>query len=111
MEDFVPIEIQGLLLALDELGRSFGCNRDLYYTLGEYFGYTKAFLFSIEQSQIHPLAWILCSTCTKAQNVASFVYDLEYYLYNYGHSDAFTDFINATGYSSILSSSYWKSIL
>ena len=45
MEDFVPIEIQGLLLALDELGRSFGCNRDLYYTLGEYFGYTKAFLF------------------------------------------------------------------
>ena len=47
MEDFVPIEIQGLLLALDELGRSFSCNRDLYYTLGEYFGYTKAFLFPL----------------------------------------------------------------
>ena len=51
MEDYVHSEIQGLLLALDELGRSFGCNRDLYYTLGEYLGYTKAFLFSIEQSQ------------------------------------------------------------
>ena len=79
MEDYVHSEIQGLLLALDELGRSFGCNRDLYYTLGEYLGYTKAFLFSIEQSQTDPLAWILCSTCTKAQNIASFVYDLEYY--------------------------------
>ena len=73
MEDFVHSEIQGLLLALDELGRSFGCNRDLYYTLGEYFEYTKVFLFSIEQSQTDPLAWILCSTCAKAQNVASFV--------------------------------------
>ena len=43
--------MQELLLALDELGKSFGCNRDLYYMLGEYLGYTKAFLFSIEQSQ------------------------------------------------------------
>ena len=69
MEDFVPIEIQGLLLALDELGRSFGCNRDLYYTLGEYFGYTKALLFSIEQSQTDPLAWILCSTSKWYKNM------------------------------------------
>ena len=92
MEDYVHSEIQGLLLALDELGRSFGCNRDLYYTLGEYLGYTKAFLFSIEQSQTDPLAWILCSACTKAQKIASFVYDLEYYFYNYGHYDAFIDF-------------------
>ena len=111
MEDYVHSELQGLPLALDELGRSFGCNRDLYYTLGEYLGYTKAFLFSIEQSQNDPLAWILYSTCTKAQNVASFVYDLEYYFYNYGHYDAFNGFIKATGHSSTLSSSYWKSIL
>ena len=49
MEDYVHSEMQELLLALDELGKSFGCNRDLYYTLGEYLGYTKVFLFSIEQ--------------------------------------------------------------
>ena len=110
MEDYVHSEMQELLLALDKLGKSFGCNRDLYYTLGEYLGYTKAFLFSIEQSQTDPLAWILCSV-SKAQNIASFVYNLEYYFYNYGHYDAFTDFIKATGHSSILSSSYWKSIL
>ena len=111
MEDYVHSEIQELLLALNELGRSFGCNRDLYYTLGEYLGYTKAFLSFIEQSQTDPLAWILCSACTKAQNIASFVYNFEYYFYNYGHYDAFTDFIKAAGHSSILSSSYWKSIL
>ena len=111
MEDFVHSEIQELLLALDKLGRSFGCNRDLYYMLGEYLRYTKSFISSIEQSQTDPLAWILCSACTKAQNIASFVYNLEYYFYNYGHYDAFTDFIKATGHSSILSSSYWKSIL
>ena len=34
MEDYVYSEMQELLLALDELGKSFGCNRDLYYTLG-----------------------------------------------------------------------------
>ena len=77
--------------------------------LGEYLGYTKAFLFSIEQSQSNPLAWILCSACTKAQNIASFIYNLEHYFYNYGHCEAFTDW--TTGHSSILSSSYWKSIL
>ena len=53
--------------------------------LGEYLGYTKAFLFSIEQSQTDPLAWILCSACTKSQNIVSFVYNLEYYFYNYGN--------------------------
>ena len=47
MEDYVYSEMQELLLALDELGKSFGCNRYLYYTLGEYLGYTKAFLFSL----------------------------------------------------------------
>ena len=111
MEDYVYSEMQELLLALDELGKSFGCNRDLYYMLGEYLGYTKAFLFPIEQSQTDPLVWILCSACIKAQNVTSFIYNLEYNFYNYGHYDAYTDFIKTTGHSSILSSSYWKSIL
>ena len=111
MEDYVYSEIQELLFTLNELGKSFGCNRDLYYTLGEYLGHTKTFLFSTEQSQNHPLAWILCSACTKARNIASFVSNLENYFYNYGHYDAFTDFIKATGHSSVLSSSYWKSIL
>ena len=110
MEEYRCVETQQLLIALDELGRSFGHTRDLYYTLSEYLGYTKAFLYTIEQSQDHPLAWILCSTCTKSQNIASFVYDLEYYFYNYGHYDAFMNFIKANGYSATLSSSYWKSI-
>ena len=48
-------ELQDLLIALDELGKAFGYNRDLYYTLGEYLGYTKAFLSSTE-SQKDPLA-------------------------------------------------------
>ena len=111
MEEYHYSEMQQLLIALDELGKSFGCNRDLYYTLGEYLGYTKDFLFSIEQSQGDPLAWILCSTCTKTQNIPSFIYNLEYYFYNYGHYDTFTDFIKANRYSSTLSSSYWNSII
>ena len=27
-------EVQDLLIVLDQLGRSFGLNRDIYYTLG-----------------------------------------------------------------------------
>ena len=33
-------EIQHLLLALDKLGQDFGNNRDTYYSLGRYLGYT-----------------------------------------------------------------------
>ena len=33
-------EIQHLLIALDQLGKDFGHNRDTYYTLGRYLGYT-----------------------------------------------------------------------
>ena len=32
-------EIQHLLIALDQLGKTFGLNRDTYYTLGRYLGY------------------------------------------------------------------------
>ena len=111
MEEYHYSKMQELLIALDKLGKSFGCNRDLYYTLGEYLGYTKDSLFSIKQSQGDPLAWILCSTCTKTQNTTRFIYNLEYYFYNYSHYDTFTDFIKANGYSSTLSSSCWKSII
>ena len=57
-------EIQHLLLALDQLGKNFGLNRDTYYTLGRYLGYTNTSLLKIE-SQKDPLSWILCSTCVK----------------------------------------------
>ena len=33
-------EIQHFLFVLDQLGKIFGTNRDLYYTLGQYLGYT-----------------------------------------------------------------------
>ena len=33
-------EIQHLLIVLDQLGKNFGLNRDTYYTLGRYLGYT-----------------------------------------------------------------------
>ena len=45
MEDYVYSEMQELLLVLGKLGKSFGCNRDLYYMLGEHLGYTKVFFF------------------------------------------------------------------
>ena len=57
-------EIQHLLFVLDQLGRIFGLSRDIYYTPGQYVGYTDASLFKIE-SQTHPLSWILCSTHVK----------------------------------------------
>ena len=37
-------EIQHLLIALDQLGKDFGLNRDTYYTLGRYLGYTNTSL-------------------------------------------------------------------
>ena len=57
-------ELQKLLLPLDELGKAFRSNRDLYYTLGQYFGYTKQFYFPLSHKK-DPLPGILCSTCTK----------------------------------------------
>ena len=65
-------EIQHLLFTLDQLGKSFGTNIDLYYTLGQYLGYMDIFLSAIE-SQKNPLAWILCSTCINTHNIASFI--------------------------------------
>ena len=41
-------EIQHILIALDQLGKNFGHNRDTYYTLGRYLRYTDASLLKIE---------------------------------------------------------------
>ena len=41
-------EIQHLLIVLDQLGRTFGPNRDIYYTLGQYLGYTDTSLLKIK---------------------------------------------------------------
>ena len=40
-------EIKHLLIALDQLGTDFGHNRDTYYTLDRYLGYTDTSLFQI----------------------------------------------------------------
>ena len=55
-------EIQHLLIALDQLGKDFGHNRDTYYTLGRYLGYTNTSLLKIE-SQKDPLMDIMCNMC------------------------------------------------
>ena len=57
-------DIQHLLIVLDQLGKYFGLNRDIYYTLGQYLGYSHTFLLTIE-SQNDPLSWTICSTCVK----------------------------------------------
>ena len=102
-------EIQHLLIALDQLGRIFGLNRDIYYTLGQYLGYTNTFLLKIE-SQKDPLSWILCSTCVKTPlvDITKFISKLEHYFIQYGHWDRFRHFTTYNGFSSLLSSTYWK---
>ena len=41
-------EIQHLLIALDQLGKDFGHNRDTYYSLGRHLGYKDSSLLKIE---------------------------------------------------------------
>ena len=102
-------EIQHLLIALDQLGKNFGLNRDTYYTLGRYIGYTDTSLLKTE-SQKDPLSWILCSTSVKTSpvDIAEFISTLEQYFNQYGHWESFTHFITHNGFSSLLSSTYWK---
>ena len=40
-------EIQHLLTALDQSGKDFGHNRDTYYSLGRYLGYTDTSLLKL----------------------------------------------------------------
>ena len=101
-------EIHHLLIALDQLGRIFGLNRDIYYTLGQYLGYSDTFLLKIEL-QKDPLSGILCSTCVKMDlvHITEFISMLEHYFIHYGHWDRFRHFTTYR-FSSLLSSSYWK---
>ena len=102
-------EIKHLLIALDQLGRIFGLNTDIYYTLGQYLGYTNTFLLKIEL-QKGPLSWILCSTCVKTPvvNITKFIPKLEHYFIQYGHWDRFRHFTTYNSFSSLLSSTYSK---
>ena len=45
-------EIQHLLIALNKLGQDFGHNRDTYYSLGRYLGYTDLALLRLETQTI-----------------------------------------------------------
>ena len=78
-------EIQYLLIALDQLGKDFGHNRNTYYTLGRYLGYTNTSLSKIE-SQQDPLSWILCATGVKTSpaDIPDFISTLEQYFTKYG---------------------------
>ena len=102
-------EIQHLLIALDKLGEDFGHNRDTYYSLGRYLGYTDLSLLKLE-SQTNPLSWILCDRAANnfSNNTLEFVSILEQYFINYGLWENFQRFIFRNGFSSLLSSSYWK---
>ena len=45
-------EIQHLLIALDQLGKDFRHNRDTYYSLGRYLGYTDSSLSKMNLKKI-----------------------------------------------------------
>ena len=102
-------EIQHLLIALDKLGEDFGHNRDTYYSLGRYLGYTDLSLLRLE-TQTNPLSWILCDRVTNnfSNNTLEFVSILEQYFITYGLWENFQDFIFRNGFTSLLSSSYWQ---
>ena len=102
-------EIQHLLIALDKLGQDFGHNRDTYYSLGRYLGYTDLSLSRIE-SQKNPLSWILCDTAAKkfSDNIPELVSTLEQYFIKYGLWENFQHFIFCNGFNSLLTFSYWK---
>ena len=78
-------ELQHLLITLDTLGKNFGHNRDTYYSLGRYLGYTDSLLFRLE-SQANPLSWILCDIVVRqfSDNVSEFLSTLEQYFITYG---------------------------
>ena len=102
-------EIQHLLIALDKLGKDFGHNRDTYYSLGRYLGYTDLSLLRIE-SWKNPLSWILCDTAVKkfSNDIPEFVSILEQYFIKYGLWENFQHFIFRNGFNSLLTFSYWK---
>ena len=102
-------EVQHLLIALDELGKNFGHNRDTYYSLGRYLGFTDQVLLRLE-SQTNPLSWILCNTVINkfSDNIPEFVSILEQYFITYGLWENFQHFTFCNGINSLLSFSYWR---
>ena len=102
-------ETQHLLIALDKLGKDFGHNRDIYYSLGRYLGYSDLSLLRLE-AQTNPLSWILCDTVAKkfSDNIPEFVSILEQYFIKYHLWNNFQHFIFRNGFNSLLSFSYWK---
>ena len=102
-------EIQHLLIALDQLGKYFGHNRDTYYSLGRYLGYKDSSLSKIE-SKKDPLSWILCDTAVKSSpnDIPELVSTLEQYFIKYGLLENYQHFIIRNGFSSLLTFSYWK---
>ena len=102
-------KIHHLMIALDKLGQDFGHNRDTYYSIGRYLGYTDLSLSRIE-SQKNPLSWILCDTAVKkfSDNIPELVFILEQYFIKYGLWENFQHFIFHNGFNSLLTFSYWK---
>ena len=102
-------EFQHLLIALDKLGQDFGHNRDIYYSIGRYLGYTDLSLSRIE-SQKNPFSWILCDTAAKkfSNDIPELVSILEQYFIKYGLWENFQHFIFCNGFNSLLTFSYWK---
>ena len=86
-------EIQHLLIALDKLGQDFGHNRDTFYSLGRYLGYTDLALLRIE-SQKNRLSWILSDIAIKrfSDNIPELVSILEQYFIKYGLWENFPTF-------------------
>ena len=102
-------EIQHLLIALDQLGKDFGHNRDTYYSLGRYLGYTDLSLSKIE-SQKDPLSWILCDTAVKTfpNDIPELVSTIEQYFIKHGLWENYQHFIIPNGFPSLLTFSDWK---
>ena len=91
------------------MGKDFGHNRDTYYSLGRYLGYTDLSLSKYE-SQKDPLSWILCDTAVKTfpNDIPELVLTIEQYFIKHGIWENFQQFIIHNVFSSLLTFSYWK---
>ena len=102
-------EIKHFLDALNQLGEDFGHNRDTYYSLGRYFGYTDVSLLNLEL-QTNPLSRILCDTAVKDfnDNIPKFLLALKQYFILYGLWKNFEHYTTRNGFNSLFSILYWK---
>ena len=69
-------EVQHLLIALDKLGEDFGHNRDTYYSLGRYLGYTDLSLLNLNLKCIlshgYYVTELLTTSLTMFQNLSPY---------------------------------------